>query len=186
MYRWQCIADHHTALLRGRVNPHCAAPSRPARTGLPHLQHRSGALGQACVQRLEETPQPLARVVLARVLPGRRCRQRVRGEHAAIAYAVACRVHRARRLGGPRARCTLQPGTLPVKARSRQLTALHSHCTAEMEMAPSTVPGRMGSPWPCSSSTQHMACGSSVWQRQTNTSLTPAGGPWRSTACRLM
>ena len=61
---------------------------------------------------------------------------------------------------------------------AQQLTALHSHCTAEMEMAPSTVPGRTGRPCPCRGV---------AWHVSSKRHCSGRHGSWRgSLACRSM
>lgn len=61
----------------------CRAQPRPA-PAAADLQHCSRALGQACIKRLEEAAEPLARVVGAGVLRADEMRSRGKARHPAL------------------------------------------------------------------------------------------------------
>ena len=122
-------ASHHTVL--------CAPAAPPARPwpGRRTATQRSAAAaceGRSCSCPAQGQAQRGGALVSSGMV----------GSRGAIHCAIG------RKLSSQPCHCLRQESRMR-RPPKQQLTALHSHCTAEMEMAPSTVPGRMGSPWPC-------------------------------------
>ncbi len=180
--RGRFCGGRHTAVRRRLPSAPDPLPASASLASQPHprLQHRARTPSQRSVERLEEALEPLA-AGGGKVGGGRGVRAGEGGPRGAGQRQVEAHAHvgwsgpsgaRAAPCPCPRQRFLLAapsqlftpapPPHQPHRGSCPALSAPHSHCSAEMLMAPSKAPGRSGRPWPRSPRSRSPRAGSLV------------------------